>query len=213
MEELRSTLILDREIEADAKKKALKILENADRECKEIAESVEQRLKKSLDEKSAFYKNKISQLEKNAQASIPLEKERFLVSFYDEQVFKALNSYFERLGVQGRLSLLESKLGLCKGVLENKNIKARYFGGLEEKDVKIVLEKFFAGKVNSIESIPFEKSGEQAVSGNSIHEGMVIESEDGAVKIRLTMDEFIRELKDKYSYELATTLFGGRLPQ
>ncbi|MGI5070074.1 hypothetical protein HRO26_02880 [Treponema pectinovorum] len=213
MEELRSTSILDREIEADAKKKAAKILENAERECKEIAENVDQRLKKSLEEKSLSYKNKISQLEKNAQAYIPLEKERFLVSFYDEQVCKAMNSYFDSIGEKGRLSLLASKLDSFKQVLEDKNINAKYFGGLKEADVKNLLENFFNGKLNSVQGIQFEKSGEQAVQGNSLHEGIVIESEDEAVKIRLTIDEVVRELKDKYSYELAATLFGGKLPQ
>ena len=78
MEELRSTDILDREIEADAKKKAGEIIKRAQEECDEILAGVQTRVKTALDQKSAFYDAKIAQCKKNAAAYVPLEKERFL---------------------------------------------------------------------------------------------------------------------------------------
>jgi len=33
------------------------------------------------------------------------------------------------------------------------------------------------------------------------------------VKCRFSFDQLVSELEDKYSYELASTLFGGRLPE
>ena len=205
MEELRSTEILDKEIEADARKKAAKIVAKAESEAKSIIEGVDERVKKAVEEKSAVYKNKLSLLEKNADAYIPLEKERFLVAFYDEQVCKAMNEYFNSIGKEKRLSLLENKLEKCKFALENKKIAVSYFGGLE---------KAFAKNITGYESIQFEKSGEESVKGNEIHEGMILKSDEkNSVIVRLTMDELVRELKDKYSYELSSTLFGGRLPE
>ena len=41
MQELRSTDILDKEIEADARRKAEAILKRADKECEEILASVQ----------------------------------------------------------------------------------------------------------------------------------------------------------------------------
>lgn len=213
MEELRSTEILDKEIEADAQKKAKKILDKAEREAQAIAAGVEERVKKAVEEKSASYKTKLSQLENNAGAYIPLEKERFLVSFYDEQVCKAMNAYFNSIGKEKRLSLLQNKLSQCKAALQDKKFTVRYFGGLEEVDAKKVAEKIFSKEISRYESIQFEKSGEEAVKGNEIHEGMILKSDDNSVLVRLTMDELVRELKDKYSYELSSTLFGGRLPE
>lgn len=214
MEELRSTEILDREIEADAQKKAAKIIGDAERQAKSLADEVAGRVSKSAGEKEAIYKDKLSQLEKNAEAYIPLEKERFLVSFYDEQVSKAIDEYLDSIGKEKRMALLENKLSLCKLALSGKKIDVRYFGGLDEKDARKTAEKIFsANDLGSFSQIPFEKSGEEAVKGNSIHEGMIFESVDKSVKIRLTIDEIVRETKDKYSYELASTLFGGRLPE
>ena len=84
--------------------------------------------------------------------------------------------------------------------------------------VEVLSGKLFAdrGYVSKslYESIQFEKSGEEAVKGNEIHEGMILKSDEkNSVIVRLTMDELVRELKDKYSYELSSTLFGGRLPE
>ncbi len=213
MEELRSTEILDKEIEADAQKKAKKILDKAEREAQAIAAGVEERVKKAVEEKSVSLKIKLSQLQNNAGAYIPLEKERFLVSFYDEQVCNAMNAYFNSIGKEKRLSLLEDKLEQCKSAINDKKITVRYFGGLEEVDAKKVAEKILDKNISKYESIQFEKSGEEAVKGNEIHEGMILKSDDNSVLIRLTMDEIVRELKDKYSYELSSTLFGGRLPE
>lgn len=214
MEELRSTEILDKEIEADAQKKADKILADAEREARSVAAAVEGRVKVALEEKAAVYKDKISLLEKNAEAYIPLEKERFLVAFYDGQVSEALNGYFASMGKEGRLSLLENKLEQCIFALKDKKISVSYFGGLEEVDAKRVVGKFFEKDIVSYAEIQFEKSDEEAVKGNEIHEGIIIKTEEkDSVKVRLTMDELIRELKDKYSYELSSTLFGGRLPE
>ena len=68
-------------------------------------------------------------------------------------------------------------------------------------------------KINNCFSVDFAKSGEEAVDGIEIHEGVILVSDDKAVKIRLTLEEVITELIDKYRNELAVTLFGGRLPE
>ena len=47
MEELRSTEILEKEIQSDARRKAEKILKNADADCEKILSSVETRFEKT----------------------------------------------------------------------------------------------------------------------------------------------------------------------
>ena len=48
MQELRSTDILDKEIQADARKKAERMLQKADAECANLLESVGQDIEKLL---------------------------------------------------------------------------------------------------------------------------------------------------------------------
>ena len=55
MEELRSTEILDKEIEADARKKADRIVAKAESEAKSIIAGVDERVKKAVEEKYRFF--------------------------------------------------------------------------------------------------------------------------------------------------------------
>ncbi len=210
MEELRSTEILDKEIEADARKKAEKILANAADECEKILASVDDRVKDTFEKKSEYYKSKINQLEKNTDASLPLEKERFLVSFYASSVSDAFNEYLQKIGSEKRLELIEKKLiDVQKNTFETRFSVSVF--GFSSDSVKKLLEKHHISVV-SVNETTFEKSGETAAYGNTVHEGLILDSEDKKVRIRLTIDQIVREIKDTYSYKLASTLFGGNLP-
>ena len=208
MEELRSTEILDKEIEADARKKADKILKNAEAEAEKILSDVESRVKEAEEQKEKYYGSKFNQFEKNLEAALPLEKERFLVSFYDDSVSKALNDYLKNIGTEKRLSLIEKRFQSLGGVIGGKKFNATVFG-ISASSAKNMLGTSVLG----VTEISFNESGEEAAKGNEIHEGIILESEDKKVRIRLTIDQIVRELKDKYSFELASTLFGGKLSQ
>lgn len=213
MEELRSTEILDKEIEADARKKAKKIIEKSEFECSKIIGETEEKVKAALQKKRKFYEEKLAVFAAGKASYIPLEKERFLAEFYDEQVSAALNNYFSDAGKEKRLLWLEKKLEACRNILPQGKVLISFFGTYDEVDAKKIAEKFFNDSSCLIKKISFEQSGEEGEKGNSFHEGFIIESEKGDLKIRLTLDEVIRELKDRYSEELAVTLFKGSLPK
>lgn len=212
MEELRSTEILDKEIEADARKKAEKILARAEEESNSILADVSRRLEEAQSQKNAYYGEKLAQYEKAIAEALPLEKGRFLVSFYSDMVSKAFNDYLENLGSEKRLALIEKRLSNLPQTCFEKKINASVFG-FKTADAKKILEKAFAKNLAKVEETSFEKSGEEGALGNAFHEGIILSSEDGFIRIRLTVDQIVREIKDKYSEELATTLFGGRLPE
>jgi V/A-type H+-transporting ATPase subunit E len=211
MEELRSTEILDKEIEADARKKVKKILKNADSECERILADVENRVKDASEQKSKYYKSKIEQFEKNVNAALPLEKERFLVKFYADSVSSSLNDYLKKIGSEKRLSLIEKSLEKKLEVTSGKKFNALVFGIPLDSAKKLLESKKI--DVGSVSEVTFETSGEECALGNEIHEGMIIESEDKVLRLRLTIDQILREIEDKYSEELALSLFGGKLPQ
>ncbi len=212
MEELRSTEILDKEIEADARRKAERILANADVEAKKLLDDVAVKVSETEKQKAAFYSDKVSRYENNLEAALPLEKGRFLVSFYSDSVEKAINKYLLSLSEEKRIEILSLRLKNKQSVFDGKKVIA-YCYGLTSSLVKKILEKSFSSNLLSVEEISFEKSREEPGMVCENHEGIIIESEDKVVRYRLTIDQIVRELKDKYSYELSTTLFGGRLPK
>ena len=211
MEELRSTDVLDREIEIDAKKKADRILQRAREEEEKILSEVDARVEESYKHAKAEYESRILQRQKNAQAYIPLEKERFLVSYYDRKVNTALNSFFDSMSEDEFDALLASRLLQYESALSDKKLNVRFFG-LEKKSAEKIMGGF-AKNVSAFDKIEFNQSREEACPGNEKHAGLLICDKENTFTVRLTMDELFRQIKDKYSYELAASLFDGRLPK
>lgn len=210
MEELRSTDILDKEIQDDARKKAEKILRNADTQCDNILAQVESRLEEAKKEKEAYFDCKADQVKKDLDSILPLEKSRFLVSYISSSVAEGINDYLKTLSQEKRFEMAASLLNHFTDLVSEKTFDAQVYG-FDINFVKNTLSSKV--KINNCSSVDFAKSGEEAVDGIEIHEGVILVSDDKAVKIRLTLEEVITELIDKYRNELAVTLFGGRLPE
>ena len=210
MEELRSAEILDKEIQDDARKKAEKILRNADSQCDQIMAPVESRLEEAKKEKEIYFNQKADQVKKDLDSSMPLEKSRFLVSYISSSIAKGINEYLKTLSSEKRFELAVSLLNQFSNLVSDRTFDAAVYG-FDPAYVKSTLSSKV--KINSCSSVEFAKSGSEAVDGIEIHEGVILLSEDKSVKIRLTLEEVITELIDKYRKELAVTLFGGRLPE
>ncbi|MCI5697039.1 MAG: V-type ATP synthase subunit E [Spirochaetia bacterium] len=210
MEELRSAEILDKEIQDDARKKAEKILRNADSQCDQILAQVESRLEEAKKEKEIYFNQKAEQVKKDLDSSMPLEKSRFLVSYISSSIAKGINEYLKTLSSEKRFELAVSLLNQFSNLVSDRTFDAAVYG-FDPAYVKSTLSSKV--KINSCSSVEFAKSGSEAVDGIEIHEGVILLSEDKSVKIRLTLEEVITELIDKYRKELAVTLFGGRLPE
>lgn len=210
MEELRSAEILDKEIQDDARKKAEKILRNADSQCDQIMAQVESRLEEAKKEKEIYFNQKVDQVKKDLDSSMPLEKSRFLVSYISSSIAKGINEYLKTLSSEKRFELAVSLLNQFSNLVSDRTFDAAVYG-FDPAYVKSTLSSKV--KINSCSSVEFAKSGSEAVDGIEIHEGVILLSEDKSVKIRLTLEEVITELIDKYRKELAVTLFGGRLPE
>ena len=210
MEELRSTEILEKEIQAESKKEAEKILSAAKREAEKILSETEPRLESAKAEREKFYEEKVAKCEKVLQASVPLESQRFLVSFVSQGIDSALNEYFKKLSQEERLEISLKPISAKKEFFSGKKFRAKVYG-FDLDLARASLEKNLKDNFLSAEKIDFALSGEEAQSGIEFHEGVILESEDKGVKCRLTLEEAVGELKDKHYGELAEKLFGDEL--
>lgn len=210
MEELRSTEILEQEIHAESKKEAEKILSAARREAEKIISEVGPRLEVAKAERDKFYAAKVAKCEKDLRASVPLECQRFLVSFVSQGVDSALNEYFKKLSQEERLEISLKPISAKKEFFSSKKFRAKVYG-FDLDLARASLEKNLKNNLLSAEKIDFALSGEEAQSGIEFHEGVILESEDKGVKCRLTLGEAVSELKDKHYGELAEKLFGDNL--
>ena len=209
MEELRSTEILDKEIQEDGRRKVERILKDADAECEKIMAEVEDRIKNGRDARKASYDEKLAAKRRDSEAAIPLEKQRFLISYEDSAVHDACTSYFVALTPAQKLELIEKLLGQKKVVLKDRKYNAQVCG-FDISAVKKLLEAELGAKA----ILSCEKADAACLkAAGGDFEGCLLESDDRAVKCRLTISEIIDGIADTKREELVNALFAGRLPE
>lgn len=202
MEELRSTDILDKEIQNDARKKAESIIAAGKAEAEKVLAQVASRLEKAETARGKTLAEKEVKHKKDMEASIPLEKQRFLVSFVEKSVNEALGNYLKKLSQDARLAMVLKSLD---GFSIEKKFSAKVYG-FDVKKAQEQIEKKLSQKLISCKEIDPSLSGEDPIEGIEIREGIILEAEDSSVKCRLTLLENINSVKDKYSKELVDAL-------
>jgi V/A-type H+-transporting ATPase subunit E len=213
MEELRSTEILIKEIQEDARKKAEKTLAQADGDCKAVHAGVEAQVEEAVKEREGEYEKKIALFRQEKDTALTLEKKRYMVSFEWNALIKAMDDYLISISQAGRLELLKGMLTGFASAVRGKGIHALVYG-IPPGDAEKMLRGIFGPRaLTGCAEIPFQKTGEVPVEGISMREGIIIETEDGGIRIRGTLDEFVRDVLDGNRYELGAALFGGRLPE
>ena len=208
MEELRSTEILDKEIQADARKKAESILKNADAECEKIKSEISQRVEESKQEKEAFFNKKLIAAENDLNASLPLEKQRFAVSYLNEQVMNAINEYLKVLPEEKHIELVLKQIDLAGEKLKDKKLNA-FIYGFDFDVMKKALIKKLGSNLLKCEKTEFGKYVMEDEIGLEQNEGVFLEAEDKTFRCRFTMIQIINNLLDKNRADLSDTLFGN----
>ena len=206
MEEFRSTEILDKEIQEDARRKAEKLLKRADEDCQKIMDELAARIETVSKEKQAFYAARAEAIKKDLGAALPLEKERFLVSFIDSSIIKGIYRFIDGLSSEKKIALLENLLKRYESKLADKKLTVK-FHGFEQDELKKMFQKHF----NKLNIDSFVSLNDDAAKELHDEYGMIIESTDESVRCRVTIDELIEEIVDTYRYEIAEALFGGRI--
>ena len=206
MQELRSTDILDKEIQADARKKAERMLAKADSDCAKLLASVDTDIEKAGAEKEEFFAHKLEAFEKDRMAVVPLEKERFKVSFIQNSVIQNINKYLEALSEEKRLELI------CRNFnfQTEYNLNA-YVYGYSLSTAKKLLSDKLGKKLLSVSETNFGRAVLEDDIGLVKPQGIILESEDKNFRCRLTLNEVIEKLLDSNRAELSAALFGGDL--
>lgn len=203
MQELRSSEILDKEILSDAQRKIEHILANANEECEKLLSGVEQRVSDAKKEKESFYERKLMVQKKNLDASLPLEEQRFKVSFIQDSVIDAVNNYLSSLSEEQRIKMLIQN----QHFNFDKKINA-YIYGFNLEAVKKILSKELGSNLGTCSKTEFGKIVIEKDIGLSKNEGIILEAEDKSLRVHLTLVEKISHILDKNRAELSEALFG-----
>ena len=225
MEELRSTEILDKEIREDARRKAEKILKEAeiDRYTAEVGAILYKKdgdkvkandriatwdsshlpiIAEDEQQQKAEYGRRLEEYRYDRRAAVPLEKERRLIAFIDHAVQEALDSWFARAGTEKKLAALRALAERYAPLVPAGNLAAGY-RGISEKDVTALISDVFRSTAS------VREFSEAEAKQHGFSEGFLLRSEDGSVFCRVTCGELRDEILRNHREELAVRLFGA----
>ena len=110
MEELTSTEALDREILEDARKKAFKILKNAEDSIGSSKESWDRKLERSRNKTGKNYSEKEEQMRREITARLPMDKRRIRSECIDRFLNNAMENFLGSLDHASVLRILKKEL-------------------------------------------------------------------------------------------------------
>jgi polyhydroxyalkanoate synthesis regulator phasin len=147
MEELQSTEILEREILEDARKKALRILKNADDTIRTKTSEWEKKTSQTIDELEENYNKQKEAAEEKVMARLPVDKLRCKVEKIENLLLSAVETWYNSISRQRILELLaddfSKRFALCEEILTSakKNV---YHSGIEHKEAETILKNIKA---------------------------------------------------------------------
>ncbi|MBR1639512.1 MAG: hypothetical protein IJ688_09015 [Treponema sp.] len=203
MQELRSTDVLDKEIQSEARRKADKILKKAKEDSEQILASVDSNIASLRAEREKKNQQRLESFEKNQKAAVPLEKARFEVSFIQEKLSEGVNEWLAAMTEEKRLNLLFKDYSHQKGTKVHA-----YIYGFDFKNAKKFVEKKIGQDLTSCEETVFGKIVVEETCGLEKPEGIIIEADDKSLRSCLTMSRVIGSLFDVNRKELAAALLG-----
>ncbi len=199
MEELKSTDVLDKEILEDARKKANRVLRQADETIKANSEAWEKKSHDAVDEVRQKYEDRISRNKTEIMARLPLDKRRIRSEYVENVLQSAIASYLNSLSREKLLSLLEGELKLRSSLLplDNLTVMYRHLTDDEtEKIVKKVLPKAVWTKAKA----------DPAYTLSGTFPEIVIDSAD--IRITASVDAASMDLLSDRRAELTAALLG-----
>lgn len=212
MQELHSSAALDEEIRLDARRKAENILKKADEECVRLTEGVMLRVEDAVRNAENASKERLAVYAKNINASLPLEKQRYSITFVRDSVIKQINEYLKGLGEEKKFAVISNMFEKTKYALAGKKVIAKVIN-LDSQKAEQLLKKEDSFELVKCESSDSRIIEDEKLEGLEVREGIVLYAEDNSVTVRLTFDEKVKQILDEKNLELSTVLFGRRIPE
>ncbi|MFQ3619589.1 MAG: hypothetical protein SNJ78_01465 [Spirochaetales bacterium] len=192
MEEIKTSQRLEQEILEDARKKAERILRGGEKSVKEVEEEWNKREQAFVQEHEKELDRKKTKIEAEMSASIPLELKRIELEELNKKYENFLELFFLRLSDEEFGKLLQARLSEVALFFANKSVTLSY---KSVPPVKKLVESVIPGiSILSVEEAETTR-------------GLSLQTEDGAIRFRLTIDELLEEVQEKYRKELFDALW------
>ena len=206
MEVLHSTDVIGEEIKEEARRKADRILKNADLEIEALRKGLDEKLGKLEEEQKKIYSDKIQKYRDSVFVTLPLKKWKEKVEYVENVLNESLQTYFSSLSVNKKLEIIKTMLEKFKAIVDGKTIVLKYAGFDEEDSKKLVASVFSNINIGKCEQASYS---EKRFVG--VYEGLIIEDIEKTFICRAGMEQAKQNIFDEKKEELAKALFGESL--
>jgi V/A-type H+/Na+-transporting ATPase subunit E len=195
MEVLNTGEELGRQILEDARKKASRLLESADRECAAVREEGRKAADAESARLSADRDRRLAALRTEMESALPLDFLRTRLAFIQDTVVAALRAFLAGLSEDDLAAVIERRVRRAAAAFAGRTITV-HRAGIDEARVRTLLTRAVPGV------------GIDGVRVLAVGRGVDIESTDGRVRFRCTTGELESEMLEDRREELAVAALG-----
>jgi vacuolar-type H+-ATPase subunit E/Vma4 len=199
MEVLKTSDALESQILEDARGKARRILEAADRECVRIRSEWDGKDHQEAARLEANRDAKIAGVRQELASSLPLDFMRTRLAFIQEAITKALKELFDSLPPADLDRVLGRVLSRAAFAFKGAPMVVFTAGMTPDAARRLVQASMEGASVAEVKPL----TGEDAAD-----KGVVLQSADGSRRFRGTLRELTSLLFEEYREELMTALLG-----
>jgi V/A-type H+/Na+-transporting ATPase subunit E len=202
MEILRTSDAMESQILEDARNKARRLLETADRECSAVQAEWQRTSQEETSRLDAVRDRRLAALRQELASSLPLEYLRARLLFIQEAVSGALRDLFEGLSSADLNRIVGQMLSRAADAFTGARVAVSFTGMSADAARRIVQESMPGVVVEDVSTLAEEAA---ALSGK----GVIIETVDGSSRYRGTLSELTGILLEENREELMNALFGS----
>ncbi len=195
MEEIAGAEAIQGEILGDARKKAARLLEEADEESASTVAAIEGRALAVVEEVVRSSEARAARFRMETMARFPLERTRMRTAFVERALRGALEAYMRSLSEDRVAALSEAMLAKGASFLSGKDLVVSRKGVSEAAARRIASRALSGASALAVEE-------DDSMTGI----GLVARARDGSVVLRATMDLVEERLLDERRGELARAL-------
>ena len=194
MEVIKPSDKLEKQLLDDAKKKAGRILKNAEKEGSQILEEEISRAEKEIQELDKNEQFEIGKITTEIKAVLPLDIMRKRLDFINAVMNYQIDDFFNEIEDKDFIDIIKLSILKVKDIFKGMDVKLKY-KQIDQKIIKEAIIKF-------IPDITIKET-----SSNSPEKGFVIESTDKKITYKSTIAELKSYLLENYRGELSKELF------
>ncbi len=204
MEVLKTSEELERQILEDARKKAGRVIEAADKECAQIRAEWEAKLREETARLEAAHKAAVDALGRELDASIPLDRMRERLTFMEKTLVDSVREVFKSLTQKETRAFFVFLIRRISGIFSGKHVLVRVEGMAEAEVRKLLTDTVPSISIESLE--PLTGAGGALLPSDG--RGLILETTDRKIHYRGTFNEIARIIMEERRDEFVKSLFG-----